>query len=124
MTDENNPKEKLSQERTYLAHERTFLANERTFTSWVRTGIALIATGLGIVRFLDIGAPRWIMRILGLMLVITGELCYIFAYWRYNKISKKLTYETLDITPVWVITFLSISLFIMTVVAVLVIFTV
>ncbi len=123
MIDDNKSKGELSEERTYLAHERTFLANERTFTAWVRTGIALIATGLGIVRFLEVGAPKWIMRILGLMLVITGELCYVFAYWRYNKISKKLAYKSIQGTPVWVLAFLFISLFIMTSVAILVIFT-
>ncbi|WP_425448872.1 YidH family protein [Dethiothermospora halolimnae] len=112
----------LAEERTDLAHERTFLANERTFIAWLRTGLALVGAGLGIVKFLESEGPDWVMRIMGLLLVITGEASYIFAYWRYNRIRKKLDYEALDTVPIWLLIFITISVLVMSVVSGLVIF--
>lgn len=114
----------LAKERTDLAHERTLLANERTFIAWVRTGLALVGTGLGIVKFLNSEGPTWFIRLMGLILVITGEASYIFAYWRYSRVLRKLKNieKEYDITPIWLLIILTISVVVMSIVSVLVIF--
>ena len=66
---------------TQLAYERTFLANERTLIAWLRTSVALVGAGLGVVKFLDDEGPYFFMKILGILLVLMGELAYVGAYW-------------------------------------------
>lgn len=111
----------LENDSTQLAHERTFLANERTFIAWLRTGLALAGAGLGIVKFLDSEGPRWLMRTMGMLLVMTGQLSYLIAYWRYKGIRKKLCNKNVEMTPSWILIPLSLSLLVMSVVSIAVI---
>lgn len=121
LTEEKKKKESLAYSRTNLANERTLLANERTFIAWIRTGLALVSAGLGIIAFLGEAGPTLLIRAMGILLVLTGEASYVFAYWRYNKIIKRLKDVGMDITPFWLLLVLTIVIFALTIVSLVVI---
>lgn len=121
LTEKNKKQEDLAYSRTNLANERTLLANERTFIAWIRTGLALVSAGLGIIAFLGEIGPPILIRGMGIVLVLTGEASYVFAYWRYNKICKRLKDVGMDITPFWLLLVLTIVIFALTIVSLIVI---
>jgi|GEM_PF-7129021 len=77
-------KQHLAEERTEWAHERTLLAKERTFSAWLRTGLATVATGFGATRLLRTMEPRWIVLVLGAVLIVSGGVIFALAFWRYR----------------------------------------
>ncbi len=120
LTDEKKEKD-LADSRTELATERTLLANERTFISWIRIGLALVSAGLGILAFLRESDPRILIRTMGILLVITGEVSYIFAYWRFKKVLHRLKDAGMDVTPFWLLFVLTTLIFSLTIVGLIVI---
>jgi len=113
--------EYMGDSRTDLANERTLLANERTFIAWIRTGLALVSAGLGIIAFLGEPETQILIRPMGIILVMTGEASYIFAYWRYNKILNRLKDVGMEVTPFWLLLVLTAVIFSLTVVSLVVI---
>ena len=107
---------------TKLACERTYLANERTLIAWLRTAIALVSAGLGVVKFLDTEGPYYMMKILGIMLVITGELSYIFAYRKYKSLNERICDMQDSVSPAWIMFPLNITILLMSIISLLVIF--
>lgn len=108
--------------KTQLAYERTFLANERTLIAWLRTAVALVGAGLGVVKFLDMDGPYYLMKTLGILLVVAGELGYIGAYIKYQKLSKNLCYLQQTSPTKWILLPLNITVLLMSVISLLVIF--
>ena len=107
-----------------LANERTLLANERTFIAWIRTGLSLVSAGLGIIAFLGRTGPQILIRPMGIVLVITGEASYIFAYWRYTKTLNRLKDIGMEVTPFWLLLVLTAVVFSLTVVSLVVILSI
>lgn len=107
---------------TQLACERTFLANERTLIAWLRTAIALVSAGLGVVKFLDAAGPYYLMKVLGILLVITGELSYIFAYKKYKSVNSRICHVQGSTSPSWIMFPLNITVLLMSIISLLVIF--
>lgn len=107
---------------TKLACERTFLANERTLIAWLRTAIALVSAGLGVVKFLDAAGPYYLMKVLGILLVITGELSYIFAYKKYKSLNDSICKVQGTTSPAWIMYPLNITVLLMSIISLLVIF--
>ncbi|WP_422486560.1 YidH family protein [Gudongella sp. DL1XJH-153] len=118
---EKDEKKILADSKTNLANERTLLANERTFIAWIRTGLALVSAGLGVIAFLGEFGPTILIRGMGILLVITGEASYVFAYWRYRKILNRLKDVGIDVTPFWLLLVLTIVIFALTIVSLIVI---
>jgi putative membrane protein len=90
-----------AEERTEWAQHRTLLANERNFSAWLRTGMSAMGGGIAIARFLDGEESGFLVRIMGIILVILGAGTCAIAYWRFNRISEVLEREGLPITPKW-----------------------
>ena len=107
---------------TQLAYERTFLANERTLIAWLRTSVALVGAGLGVVKFLDDEGPYFLMKVLGILLVLMGELAYVGAYWKYKTLSNSLCHLKKTSPPRWILLPLNITVFLMSIISLLVIF--
>lgn len=107
---------------TKLACERTFLANERTLIAWLRTAIALVSAGLGVVKFLDTEGPYYMMKVLGILLVITGELSYIFAYKKYKSLNERVCDMQDSVSPAWIMFPLNVTILLMSIISLLVIF--
>lgn len=107
---------------TQLAYERTFLANERTLIAWLRTAVALVGAGLGVVKFLDMDGPHFLMKTLGILLVLAGELGYIGAYIKYQRLSKSLCHSQNTSPPKWILLPLNFTIFLMSIISLLVIF--
>lgn len=107
---------------TQLACERTFLANERTLIAWLRTAIALVSAGLGVVKFLDAAGPYYLMKVLGILLVITGELSYIFAYKKYKSVNSRICQVQGNTSPSWIMFPLNMTVLLMSIISLLVIF--
>ncbi len=120
LTDGKKEKD-LADSKTDLANERTLLANERTFIAWIRIGLALVSAGLGILAFLRESDPRALIRIMGILLVITGQVSYIFAYWRFKKVLNRLKDAGMDVKPFWLLFALTIMIFSITIVGLIVI---
>jgi putative membrane protein len=66
-------------------HITAHLANEQTFLSWLRTGIETTAFG-----FLAIKFGFFESRLMGIILVATGGVMIIMAYFRYRATAKQL----------------------------------
>ncbi len=109
---------------TQLAYERTFLANERTLIAWLRTAVALMSAGLGVVKFLENEGPRFLMKTLGILLVLTGEMSYIIAYKNHNKINNRLCRLHNTTTSRWLLFPLNITIFLMSIVSLIIIFNI
>lgn len=107
---------------TQLAYERTFLANERTLIAWLRTAVALVSAGLGVVKFLDDEGPRFLMKTLGILLVLTGEMSYIIAYRKHNRVSDRLCRLQNVSTTKWLLFPLNITIFLMSIISLIIIF--
>ena len=107
---------------TQLACERTFLANERTLIAWLRTAIALVSAGLGVVKFLDAEGPYHLMKVLGILLVITGELSYIFAYRKHKELNRRICNIQNSVSPAWIMFPLNMTVLLMSIISLLVIF--
>lgn len=123
QSDQKTDKPKLELDvSTQLACERTFLANERTLIAWLRTAIALVSAGLGVVKFLDAKGPYYLMKILGILLVITGELSYIFAYKKYKALNDSVCNIQGSSSPAWIMFPLNITVLLMSIISLLVIF--
>ncbi len=124
MSDEKNIAEKCKEldTTTQLAYERTFLANERTLIAWLRTAVALMGAGLGVVKFLDMDGPYYLMQILGTLLIAAGVLGYVGAYIKYKKLSKNLCHLQNTSPPKWILLPLNITVLLMSIISLLVIF--
>jgi len=85
------------------ADDRTLMAEERTFSAWVRTGLTSIATGLGIAKLLPTAEPQWLIRSLGMILVVVGGLAFAFAFWGYKRGSKHWGGALPRAVPLWMI---------------------
>lgn len=106
MTDDElkqESREELAEDRTSWAHERTLLAKERTFAAWVRTGLTAIAAGLGVARLLANVEPRWLVLLLGAILVVAGGGALILGYWSYRKTLEALEAEGVHGVPAWLL---------------------
>lgn len=113
---------KVLDTKTQLAYERTFLANERTLIAWLRTAVALVGAGLGVVKFLDMDGPYYLMKTLGILLVVAGELGYIGAYIKYRKLSLSLCHLQQTSPPKWILLPLNVTVLLMSIISLLVIF--
>ena len=72
--------------RDYLATDRTHLANERTFLAYIRTCIGLFATGSALTNFVE----NNFLIFLGYALIIISPMLFIFGFWRFIKIARKI----------------------------------
>jgi len=107
-------KQHLAEERTEWAHERTLLAKERTFSAWLRTGLATVATGFGATRLLRTMEPRWIVLVLGAVLIVSGGVIFALAFWRYRLKMDQLEASGVRGVPTWIIGSLTLALLICT----------
>lgn len=97
----------LAEDRTSWAHERTLLAKERTFSAWVRTGLAAMAAGLGAAQLLTDAEPRWLVMVLGAMLVVAGGVSLGVGFWSYRKTLRALEAEGVRGVPAWLLSLLT-----------------
>ncbi len=101
-TDMANERTLLARERTEMAKERNHLANERTFQAWIRTSLSLMGLGFVIEQFAifikqnsnhidaEIQAQSAYSWVIGVVLIITGIIMLIIAYFRYLFIARKI----------------------------------
>ena len=82
---------------------RDHLANERTFLAWIRTSIGIMAFGFVVVKFSlfvkqisfilwkeNIIPSKGYSGIMGVVLVAVGTIIAVFSYIRYKRIEKQL----------------------------------
>jgi len=82
---------------------RDHLANERTFLAWIRTSIGIMAFGFVVVKFSlfvkqisfilwkeNIIPSKGYSGIMGVVLVAVGTIIAVFSYIRYKRTEKQL----------------------------------
>jgi putative membrane protein len=121
-TDPSKYQVTLAEERTTLARQRNILAVERTFSAWIRTGLALTAVALLMPKLLDLGRWLWVMRIIGIVLLLTATSMYYVAYKRYYIASEKLASQDIATTSRWIITLMIAALVFCTLLSMLLLF--
>ncbi len=114
--------EKLAEERTNWAHERTRLAKERTFAAWLRTALATIGVGLAIAKLLPSVEPQWLIRVLGILFVVSGGAMIILGFRTYHDVLKKLEEEGFKGISTWFINGLTLVLLLGTIIGLVFIF--
>ncbi|HII01991.1 TPA: DUF202 domain-containing protein [Methanosarcinaceae archaeon] len=57
------------------------LDSERTFSAWLRTGLASVIAGLGVSFFMDSGTHSWLAFLVASILILTGSVVYVLAFW-------------------------------------------
>ncbi len=110
-----------AQKRTILALERTQMARERTFAAWVRTGLAPLAIGLGLVKLMPDASPRWLIQVLGILLVLSGLYIFITGYRTYERVLLRLQQEGYEGLPISAIKGMTVMLLLAGVLALLLI---
>ena len=105
MADSHPPRTQhdLALERTTWARQRTLMAKQRTFAAWVRTGLSSMTVGFGIVKLLGDIEPRWLLVLMGCVLVFIGGLMQVIGYRGYYRTIKDLDAEGITGTPLWVL---------------------
>lgn len=82
---------------------RDHLANERTFLAWVRTSVGIMAFGFVVVKFslfvkqlaMLLGKPNSIQQkgysaVMGISLVAVGTITLVLAFIRYKKTERQI----------------------------------
>jgi len=115
-------RKEMAEARTDWAEERTLLAKERTFSAWSRTGVAAMAAGLGIARFIEVADSPWIVRSIGVVLVVASAFVFALGFFSYRTALRKLTEEGVQGMPLWAIAILTGALIVSSVLAMLLIF--
>lgn len=105
-----------------LALERNLLAHERTFSAWIRTGLTAMAAGLGICHLFKAPEALWITKALSFLFVSSGGGIYMVAFWRYYIGYKTLKGQGMQVTSVWLLSGLIVTLLITVFLALLLIF--
>lgn len=121
-TDPSKYQVTLAEARTDLARQRNVLAMERTLSAWIRTGMALTAVALAMPKLIDLGRWMWVIRIVGIVLLLTAIAMYYTAYRRYVLASKKLSGQGIDMTSTWVIVAMIAALIFCTLLSMLLLF--
>lgn len=67
---------------TRLAANRTVLAAERSYAAWVRTALASLATGVGARTLLAQFVPDWLALVAGSVLILFAAFCLWAGVWR------------------------------------------
>lgn len=68
--------------RTELAADRTVLAAERTYAAWVRTGLTALAAGIGAKALLDRLVPELMIIGTTIILLLFAVFCFVAGVWR------------------------------------------
>lgn len=105
-----------------LALERNLLAHERTFSAWIRTGLTAMAAGLGICHLFRSPEMPWVTRALSFLFVSSGGGIYLVAFWRYYIGYKDLKEKGINVTSVWLLSGLVVTLLITVLLALILIF--
>jgi putative membrane protein len=114
--------QQLAGEQTNWAHERTRLAKERTFAAWLRTALATIGVGLAIAKLLPSVEPQWLIRVLGILFVVSGGVMIILGFRAYHDVLKKLEKEGFKGISTWFINGLTLVLLLGTIIGLVFIF--
>jgi putative membrane protein len=101
MKQEEPSSQDLARFRTEWADERTRMAAERTFAAWIRTGLALVAGGLATARLLTSIEPGWLVRSMGVILIVLGGTVFALGFRTYREMSKEMKEEEIEATSVW-----------------------
>ena len=105
-----------------LALERNLLAYERTFSAWIRTGLTAMAAGLGIFHLFKTPDMPWITKALSFLFVSSGGGIYLVAFWRYYIGYKSLKGQGMQVTSVWLLSGLVMTLLITVILALFLVF--
>jgi len=98
--------DKLSRENNEVARQRALLDSERTFSAWLRTGLAAVIAGLGVSFFMSSGTYSWLAPLVASILILTGSVIYVLAFWSYQEAYKQLRAEDFSRVPLWVLSLL------------------
>lgn len=66
-------------QRDQLAEDRTVLAVERTYAAWIRTGLTALAAGIGARALLAEILPAWVGLTTGFVLILFSVFCFVVA---------------------------------------------
>ena len=112
----------LARFRTEWADERTRMAAERTFAAWLRTGLALVAGGLATARLLTSIEPAWLVRAMGVILIVLGGTIFALGFRTYREMSQDLKEEEIESTSVWFLGLMTLVLLLAAAVALVMVF--
>ena len=99
----NPSKQELAVERTDLAAQRTTFAKQRTFAAWVRTGLSSMSVGFGIVKLLPDVEPRWLVVLMGCVMIGVGGFMQVIGFTGYYRAVKRLKGAGVMGAPLWML---------------------
>ena len=105
-----------------LARFRTEWADERTFAAWLRTGLALVAGGLATARLLTSIEPGWLVRAMGVILIVLGGTIFALGFRTYREMSKELKEEEIESASAWFLGLMTLMLLLAAAVALILVF--
>lgn len=80
----------LANTRNIYALKRTSQASERTYVAWVRTGFSVASAGVAIAGLLTNTDYASISTPIGLILILVGLFCFVYAWGGYVRTYKFL----------------------------------
>lgn len=81
-----------------------------------------MAAGLAIARLLNTVESQWIVRTVGILLIITGGMSFLIGFMSYRKALKKLAEKGVRGTSLWVIGVITLFLLLSVLLALMLIF--
>lgn len=103
--------QQLALKRTELAFQRSLLSEQRTYSAWIRTGLAAIVLGFAVVKFLAQAGPKWLVYVVGGILISIGILIQVLSFWNYYGIVRRLKRKRIPGLPLWSVALIAFSLF-------------
>ncbi len=77
------------------------MAEERTFSAWMRSGLAAVGAAVAIVKMLPNSEPRWLVQLLGVILIVAGMMAFAFGFWGYRAGSRYWIAALPRGIPIW-----------------------
>jgi putative membrane protein len=75
------------------------MAGERTYFAWLRTGLAFAAAGFATARLLSSTEPQWLVRAIGVVLIVMGGAIFALGFRTYYEVAQELKEEDVSSTP-------------------------
>ena len=115
MSDQSTSADQMSSD---MALERTRLAKERTFAAVIRTALSFVGFGIGVAKLLPDLHPTWLVRTLGVLLIVGGGYLSVFGFRTVHDVVTKLRENGVK-EPRWIINMTSLLLLVTAILALL-----
>lgn len=90
MSQKNDDRDTLAENRTKWAEDRTLMANERTFSGWMGSGLGCLGIAIGMQAVFGAFEPTWIAKCAASLFVIVAVYVFQTALSNSRQTKKRM----------------------------------